>query len=194
MQRPPSKATSEWLGFRSKSPKRRNRARGEARTPGCSMSCGNRCGSRPPPPTCSRSSAARRSISGQCCKRLLNQPLDFAKPTRPGHRRLNETDHEHRARAVRCPRRLKYRRRGIEAWQRAAQATDRGVAAALSGILIFRRAIPLHLPCVFLHNRLGDRSMPAPELQIGNRTAYLRKAITSPDFRDDRRGRGYRKK
>jgi hypothetical protein len=79
-----------------------------------------------------------------------------------------------------------YRRRGIEAWQRAAQATDRGVAAALSGILIFRRAIPLHLPCVFLHNRLGDRSMPAPELQIGNRTAYLRKAITSPDFSSER--------
>ena len=30
-----------------------------SRTPGCSTSCANRCSSRPPPPTCSRSSAAR---------------------------------------------------------------------------------------------------------------------------------------
>ena len=29
---------------------------------GCSTNCENRCSSRPPPPTCSRSSAARRSI------------------------------------------------------------------------------------------------------------------------------------
>ena len=28
--------------------------------------------------------------------------------------------------------------------------------------------------------------MPAPELQIGNRSAYLRKAITSPDFSSER--------
>jgi hypothetical protein len=28
--------------------------------------------------------------------------------------------------------------------------------------------------------------MPAPELQIGNRTAYLRKAITTPDFKSER--------
>jgi len=28
--------------------------------------------------------------------------------------------------------------------------------------------------------------MPAPELQIGNRTAYLRKAITSPNFSSER--------
>ena len=33
-----------------------------SRTRGCSTSCVNRCSSRPPPPTCSRSSAARRSI------------------------------------------------------------------------------------------------------------------------------------
>jgi hypothetical protein len=58
--------------------------------------------------------------------------------------------------------------------------------SALSGILIFRRAIPHHLPCVFLRNRLEDRNMPAPELQIGNRTAYLRKAITSPNFSSER--------
>ena len=31
----------------------------------------NRCSSRPPPPTCSRSSAARPSICRQCCKRSL---------------------------------------------------------------------------------------------------------------------------
>ena len=35
-----------------------------SRTCGCSTSCANRCSSRPPPPTCSRSSAARPSISG----------------------------------------------------------------------------------------------------------------------------------
>jgi hypothetical protein len=28
--------------------------------------------------------------------------------------------------------------------------------------------------------------MPAPELQIGNRTAYVRKAITTPDFESER--------
>jgi hypothetical protein len=57
---------------------------------------------------------------------------------------------------------------------------------ALSGGLIFRRAIPHYLPCVFVRKRLGDRKMPAPELQIGNRTAYLRKAITAPDFSSER--------
>ncbi len=34
-----------------------------SRTRACSTSCANPCNSRPPPPTCSRSSAARRSIS-----------------------------------------------------------------------------------------------------------------------------------
>ena len=34
-----------------------------SRTRGCSTSCASRCSSRPPPPTCSRSSAARPSIS-----------------------------------------------------------------------------------------------------------------------------------
>ena len=38
--------------------------------------------SRPPPPTCSRSSAARPSICGPCCKRSLNQRLGSAMPTR----------------------------------------------------------------------------------------------------------------
>src|SRR5262249_48695750 len=52
-------------------------------TPAYSTSCGNRCSNRPPPPTCSRSSAARPSISGQCYKRLSNPPFDFVKPTKP---------------------------------------------------------------------------------------------------------------
>ena len=43
----------------------------------------NRCSSRPPPPTCSRSSAARPSISSRCCKRLSNRQLAFATPTMP---------------------------------------------------------------------------------------------------------------
>jgi signal transduction protein with GAF and PtsI domain len=34
--------------------------------PACLTNCANRCSSRPPPPTCSRPSAARPSISSQC--------------------------------------------------------------------------------------------------------------------------------
>ena len=41
-----------------------------SRTRGCSTSCANRCSSRPPPPTCSRSSAARPSIFRPCSIRL----------------------------------------------------------------------------------------------------------------------------
>ena len=37
-----------------------------SRTRGCSTSCVNHCSSRPPPPTCSRSSAARPSICRPC--------------------------------------------------------------------------------------------------------------------------------
>jgi two-component system, NtrC family, sensor kinase len=37
-----------------------------SRTPACSTSCGSRCSSRPRPPTCSRSSAARPSICRLC--------------------------------------------------------------------------------------------------------------------------------
>ena len=37
-----------------------------SRTRGCSTSCVNRCSSRPPPPMCSRSSAARLSICRRC--------------------------------------------------------------------------------------------------------------------------------
>ena len=40
----------------------RARPSSPSRTRGCSTSCANRCSSRPPPPTCSRSSAARPSI------------------------------------------------------------------------------------------------------------------------------------
>ena len=42
-----------------------------SRTRGCSTSCANRCSSRPPPPTCSRSSAARRSICERCFDTLV---------------------------------------------------------------------------------------------------------------------------
>ena len=40
-----------------------------SRTRGCSTNCANRCSSRPPPPTCSRSSAARPSICSRCSTR-----------------------------------------------------------------------------------------------------------------------------
>ena len=43
----------------------------------------NRCSSRPPPPTCSRSSAARPSICGRCCKPSSNRRPGSAMPTRP---------------------------------------------------------------------------------------------------------------
>ena len=45
-----------------------------SRTPACSTSCANRCSSRPPPPTCSRSSAARPSI----CKTVLQTLVESA--------------------------------------------------------------------------------------------------------------------
>ena len=54
-----------------------------SRIRGCSTNCANRSSSRPPPPTCSRSSAARPSICRPCCKRSLNQLPGSARPTRP---------------------------------------------------------------------------------------------------------------
>ena len=47
-----------------------------SRTRGCSTSCANLCSSRPPPPTCSRSSAARRSICRPCSIRWFNRRPD----------------------------------------------------------------------------------------------------------------------
>ncbi len=43
----------------------------------------NRCSSRPRPPTCSRSSAARPSTCRPCCRRWSNRPPGCATPTRP---------------------------------------------------------------------------------------------------------------
>ena len=57
-----------------------------SRTRGCSTSCANRCSSRPPPPTCSRSSAARPSTCRPCCRRSSNQPPGFAMLTVPQSR------------------------------------------------------------------------------------------------------------
>ena len=45
-----------------------------SRTRGCSTSCANRCSSRPPPPTCSKSSAARPSI----CRSVLDTLVESA--------------------------------------------------------------------------------------------------------------------
>src|SRR5262249_50907020 len=50
-------------------------------TRGCSTSCASRCSSRPPPPTCSRSSAARRSIFKPCWTRWSNQRPNSARRT-----------------------------------------------------------------------------------------------------------------
>src|SRR6516165_10368853 len=46
----------------------------------CSTSCANRCISRPPPPTCSRSSAARLSISRPCSILLFSRRPSCARP------------------------------------------------------------------------------------------------------------------
>ena len=53
-----------------------------SRTRGCSTSCANRCSSRPPPPTCSRSSAARPSICRPCSTRWSSRPRGFARRIR----------------------------------------------------------------------------------------------------------------
>ena len=45
-----------------------------SRTRGCSTNCANHCSSRPPPPTCSRSSAVRRSICRLCSTRWSRRP------------------------------------------------------------------------------------------------------------------------
>src|SRR5262249_16371306 len=54
-----------------------------SRTRGCSMSCESRCNSRPQPPTCSRLSAARRSICGQCSIHSSNPRHGCAVPNGP---------------------------------------------------------------------------------------------------------------
>jgi GAF domain-containing protein len=51
-----------------------------SRTCVCSTNCANRCSSRPPPPTCSRSSAGQRSICRRCSIRSCNQQRGCAKP------------------------------------------------------------------------------------------------------------------
>ena len=58
---------------------RRIRPSSPSRTPACSTSCANRCSSRPPPPTCSRSSAARPSICRRCSIRWSSRPHGCAR-------------------------------------------------------------------------------------------------------------------
>ena len=60
---------------------RRTRPSSPSRTRACSTSCASRCSSRPPPPTCSRSSAARPSISIRCFRRWSNPLPSFARQT-----------------------------------------------------------------------------------------------------------------
>ena len=60
---------------------RRARRSSPSRTPACSTSCANRCSSRPPPPTCSRSSAARPSICRRCSTRWSSWRRGCAKRT-----------------------------------------------------------------------------------------------------------------
>ena len=52
-----------------------------SRTRGCSTNCASRCSSRPPPPTCSRSSAARPSTCRPCSTRWSSRRHGFARPT-----------------------------------------------------------------------------------------------------------------
>ena len=50
------------------------------RTPDCSMSCVKACSSRPRPPTCSKSSAARRSSCSPSSTHWLRTPSGYARP------------------------------------------------------------------------------------------------------------------
>ena len=54
-----------------------------SRTRGCSTSCENHCSNRPPPPTCSRSLAARRSTCRGCSTRWRSRLSTFARRIRP---------------------------------------------------------------------------------------------------------------
>ena len=59
----------------------RHRQSLRSKTPGCSTSCANPLRSRPPPPTCSRSSAARPSTCRRFWTRWSSRPGIFALPT-----------------------------------------------------------------------------------------------------------------
>ena len=71
---------SSWSGI---SP---TRPSSPSRTRACSTSCANRCSSRPPPPTCSRSSAARPSICRPCSIRLSQSAAQLCEADHVWHR------------------------------------------------------------------------------------------------------------
>ena len=58
-----------------------NKRSSPSRTPACSTSCASRCSSRPPPPTCLRSSAARPSTCRSCWTRWSSRPRGSARQT-----------------------------------------------------------------------------------------------------------------
>ena len=69
---------SSWSEFRRTGRDRHRERRA------CSTSCANRCSSRPPLPTCSRSSVARPSICRRCLTRWSNQQPACAQPILSG--------------------------------------------------------------------------------------------------------------
>ena len=83
-----------------------------SRTPACSTSCASRCSSRPPPPTCSRSSAARPSTCRRYWIRCSSRRRDFAMritlaiPPRRRHlssrRELRHSKEDHERIATSC--------------------------------------------------------------------------------------------
>ena len=83
-----------------------------SRTRACSTSCANRCSSRPPPPTCSRSSAARPSICRRCSTR-------WSSPRRSCARRTSHADPAWRE-----------RRTGIRLASRASRPEQRTTGGA----------------------------------------------------------------
>ena len=58
--------------------------------PACSKSCANRCNSRPRPPTCSRSSAARPSICRPCSTRSSNLRHGFVATDKANRSRVKD--------------------------------------------------------------------------------------------------------
>ena len=143
-----------------------------SRTRGCSTNCANRSSSRPPPPTCSRSSAARHSICRRCSIRWSNQRLGSARRTRPS------LPAQKRRSLLSLPRPTAYSQRihGIcrrYADQTRARLGDRARAARRRSRPYSRRYRLIRNIRSWRHKRLGDfrTVLGVPMLREGVRSA-----------------------
>ncbi len=128
-----------------------------SRTRGCSTSCANRCSSRPPPPTCSRSSAARPSTCRRCSILWPSRSYAFARRTRRSSAGAWATP-------TRWPQPMASRSNSVTTSNATLRQPDRGS--------IFGRALvegrTVHVPDVLADpeydRRAQSRSKPACEL------------------------------